>query len=81
MNIADQFGKLLEIAGRRRRFDIAAKAGHALRHIGLEADALLLAVVADVDAGLLLLLDHVAHRPVHLGRHLRRHRSPRPPRG
>ena len=29
---------------------LAAVAGHARRHIGLERDALLLAVIADVDA-------------------------------
>ena len=34
-----------------RRFDYAAEARHALRHVGLEPDPLLLAVIADVDAG------------------------------
>ncbi len=63
-----QLGKLLELAA-ASTFRDAGKSGHALRHVRLEADALLLAVVADVDAGLLLLLDHMANRLVHLGRH------------
>jgi hypothetical protein len=50
---------------------LAAEARHALRHIGLEADTLLLAVVADVDTGLALLGDHMAHRLLHRGVQLR----------
>jgi hypothetical protein len=42
-----------------------------LRYIGLEADALLLAVVADVDTGLLLLGDQMVHRLFHRGVQLR----------
>jgi hypothetical protein len=38
-----------------------------LRDIGLKADALLFAVIADVDAGFFLLFDDMAHRLVHLG--------------
>jgi hypothetical protein len=45
----------------------AAEARHALGDVGLEADALLLAVVADVDAGLHLRRHCVAHGAVHLG--------------
>ena len=48
----------------------AAEAGHALRHIGLEPDALLLAVIADIDAGRCLLVHDMAHGLVHFGRHL-----------
>ena len=51
-------------------FRDAAKTGHALRHVGLESDALLLAVIADIDAGRFLFLHDVANRLVHLGRHL-----------
>ena len=62
----DQFGKLLEfLAAPALRH--AGKAGHALRHIGLETDALLFAVVADVDAGGLLMVHDIADRAVHLG--------------
>ncbi len=39
----------------RRRFELAAEARHAFGHVGLEADAALLAVVRDVDAGVELL--------------------------
>src|SRR5262249_17523257 len=46
-----------------------SEAAHALWHVGLKTHALLLAVVADVDAGFLLLLDHMAHGCVHLLRH------------
>ena len=60
-----QLGKFLELAP-APALRHAAEAGHALRHVGLEADALLLAVVADVDAGVRLLLHHVAHGAVHL---------------
>ena len=63
-----QLGKFLEFAP-APALRHAAKAAHALRHVGLEADALLLAVIADVDAGGRLLVDHVAHRLVHFGGH------------
>ncbi len=45
--------------------DSPPKAGHAAGHVGLKTDALLLAVVADIDAGLGLLGDDVAHGTVH----------------
>ena len=48
---------------------LAAIAAHARRHVGLERDALLLAVIADVDAGVLLPLDHLGDRTVELVRH------------
>ena len=48
--IGEQLRELLELAAAPALGD-AAEAGHALRHVGLEADPLLLAVVADVDAG------------------------------
>ncbi len=64
--IGRQFGKLLELAA-AAAFRFAAEARHALRHIGLKADPLLLAVVAAVDAGFLLSGDHMPDRPVHLG--------------
>ena len=41
------------------RFELAAETVHALRHVGLKADAALLAVVGDVDAGPALLLHDV----------------------
>ena len=63
--ILHQLGKFLEFAP-APAFGFAAEAGHALRHVSLEADALLLAIVADVDAGLLLLSYDVAHRRLHL---------------
>src|SRR6185437_1431567 len=47
-------------------FRYAAKTGHALRHICLEADAALLAVIADVDAGFHLLCNDMVNRLVHL---------------
>ncbi len=52
--VADEVGKFLELAS-AAALRHAAEARHARRHVGLEADALLLAVVADVDAGLFLL--------------------------
>ncbi len=55
----------------RRRLEIAGKAGHALWYIGLEADPLLLAVIADVDTGRRLLFDDVADCLVHFRVHLR----------
>ena len=63
-----QFGEFLEFAP-APALRHAAEACHALRHIGLEADALLLAVIADIDAGRGLLFHHVAHRFVHFGGH------------
>ena len=68
--ILHQLGKLLELAA-APALGLAAETRHPLRHIGLKADALLLAVIAAVDAGLLLFGDHVAHRRVHLGLKLR----------
>ena len=65
-----QLREFLELAP-AAALGFAAEARHALRHIGLEADALLLAVVADVDTGLLLLGDHMAHRLLHRGIQLR----------
>src|SRR4051812_24645896 len=48
---------------------LATVTGHARRHVGLERDALLLAVIADVDAGVLLLVHDLGDRPVELVRH------------
>ena len=68
--VLHQLGKFLELApAPALRF--AAEARHALRHVGLKADTLLFAVVADVDAGFFLLRDHVTHRLFHLGLQLR----------
>src|SRR5439155_1222816 len=50
----------------------AAEAPHPPRRIGGEADARLLAIVADVDAGLELAGDHVAHGRLRLARERRR---------
>ncbi len=50
----------------------AGEAGHALRHVGLKAHALLFAVVPDVDSGVGLLPHHVTHGAVQLVRELRR---------
>ena len=47
-------------------FRFAAETRHPMRHVSLESHALLLAIIANVDAGLDLPLDHVAHRAVHL---------------
>ena len=62
----DQLGHLLEVLA-----DLAlgfpAEARHALGDVGLEADPLLLAVVADVDAGGHLGGNRAAHGAVHLG--------------
>ena len=66
LQVVHELGKLLELAA-APALGYAAEAGHARGHVGLEADPLLLAVVADVDAGRLLLVHHVAHGPVHLG--------------
>src|SRR5512143_157431 len=55
----DQLGKFLEFAP-APSLRYAAEAAHALRYIGLETDPLLFAVIADVDAGGELPLDHMA---------------------
>ena len=68
--VGEQLGELLELAA-AAALRYAGEAGHALRHVGLEADPALLAVVADVDAGVHLRLDDMADRLVHLvGQHL-----------
>ena len=64
--VLHQFGEFLEFSP-APAFGFAAEAGHALRHVGLKADALLLAVIAAVDAGLFLLRDHMADGLVHFG--------------
>ncbi len=58
-----QLGKFLVVAA-AAALRFAGEARHALRDVGLEADALLLAVIADIDAGFLLFRHDVAHRPV-----------------
>ena len=67
--VAQQFGKFLELAA-AAPLRYAGEARHALWHVGLKADAPLLAVIADVDAGCHLLFDDVADRLVHF---LRQH--------
>jgi hypothetical protein len=47
------------------------KPRHALRDISLEADTLLFAVITDIDAGLDLLFDNVAHGAIHFEIELR----------
>ena len=65
----DQLREFLEIApAPALRF--AREARHALRHVSLEPDALLLAVIGDVDARRGLLVDHAVHREIHLARKL-----------
>jgi hypothetical protein len=64
--VRQQLGKFLELAP-APALRHAAKSGHALRNVGLERNASLLAVIADVDAGFHLLPDDVTHRLVHLG--------------
>ena len=64
----DQLRHLLEVLA-DLALGFAAEARHARGDVGLEADALLLAVVADVDAGRDLRVDDLAHRAVHLGGH------------
>ena len=57
--VLHEFGEFLEFPpAPPLRF--AAEARHALRHISLEADALLLAVIAAVDARLFLLCNNMA---------------------
>jgi hypothetical protein len=58
-----QLRKFREVAVARPA-RLAAEARHALRNVGLEPDARLLAVVADVDAGRGLLRDHILDRLV-----------------
>ena len=62
--IADKVGEFLEFAA-AAAFRYPGEARHPLRHIGLKADAALLAVIADVDAGLHLLLHDMADGLVH----------------
>ena len=64
----DKGGEILKLdaATAVRHSGVAA---HALGHVSLEADALLLAIVADVDAGILLLGDHMGDRGVHFAVH------------
>ena len=62
--IAQQLGEFLELAA-AAALRHPGKARHALRHIGLETDPPLLAVIADVDAGFHLLGHDVADRLVH----------------
>ena len=64
----DQLRHLLEVLA-DLALGFAAEARHARGDVGLEADPLLLAVVADVDAGRQLGLDRAAHGLVHLRRH------------
>ena len=78
--VLDQRGKFLEVAS-AASLGFARETGHAPGHVGLEADALLLAVIADVDAGLGLLGDHVAHGAIHLIGELALDREASPPRG
>ena len=66
--IGEQLGKFLELLA-AAALRHAGEAGHTLRHIGLKADAALLAVIADIDAGRNLLLHDMADRLVHLGGH------------
>ena len=68
--IAHQFREFLEFAA-APAFGFAGKARHARRHISLKADALLLAVIADVDAGLLLFVHDVPDGLFHLRVELR----------
>src|SRR5262249_51316260 len=63
---ADELWKFLEFAP-APPLGFAAKAGHALRHISLKPDALLLAGLADVDAGLFFFWDHMPDRFFHFG--------------
>ena len=62
--IGDQGGELLEVAA-ASPLRLAGETRHAPRHVGLKTDALLLAIVADIDACLGLLGDDVAHGAIH----------------
>ena len=66
LEVVHELGEFLELAPAPPLGD-ATEPRHARRHVGLEADPLLLAVVADVDAGRLLLGHHMTHGLVHLG--------------
>jgi len=63
-----QFGKFLKLASAPALRN-AAETAHPLRNVSLEADALLLAVVADVNSGGELLLHHMANGLVHFQGH------------
>ena len=65
----DQLREFLEIAP-AAALGFAREARHALRHVRLEPDPLLLAVIGDIDAGRGLLVDHAMHREIHLAREL-----------
>jgi hypothetical protein len=64
----DQLRHLLEVLA-DLALGFAGKTRHARRDVGLEADALLLAVVADVDPSRRLGRNRFAHGAVHLPRH------------
>ena len=68
--IAHQVGKFLEFAA-APPLGFAGKARHARRHVSLKADALLLAVIADIDAGVFLFVHDMADRLFHLRFELR----------
>src|SRR5262249_40695051 len=68
--IAHQFGKFLEFAA-TPPLGFAGEARHAGRPVSLKADALLLAVIADIDAGVLLFIHHMADCLFHLRFELR----------
>ena len=70
LEILHQLGEFLEFL-RAPALGFAAEAGHALRHVGLETDPLLLAVIADIDAGFFLFGNDVADGLFHLGVELR----------
>jgi hypothetical protein len=52
-------------------FGFSGETRHALRDVGLESDALLFPVIANIDAGLDLLFDNVADRAIHFEIELR----------
>src|SRR5215475_9390982 len=64
----DQFRKFLELAPAPALRN-ASEAAHALRNVSLKADALLLSVIADVDACRELLLHHMANGLIHFRVH------------
>ncbi len=63
-----QLRELLEVHA-AAALRLPGEARHALRHVGLESDPLLLAVIADVHAGGGLLFDHLQNGAVHLPSH------------
>src|ERR1043165_3290281 len=67
----DQIGMLDEILA-DPALRLAAITRHARRHVGLERDALLLAITADVDACIPLSLHDLVDRTVESVRHLLR---------